>query len=244
MTEESKVRRLAYWLLKDVNKAIRDFKMINAGDRVAVAVSGSKDSLSLLRLLDWRREFEQHDYDIAAIHVNGDANGPRKTPHQPLLDWFEQNEYTYAVEPIYLPANEPLPMDCHRCTWNRRRTIFETADRLGCNLVAMGHHGDDLAETTLLNLLYHGRVETMAPKAAYFDGVFDLIRPLCYLPKADIRRFARACDFPEAPPACSQADDNQRTLIRQLIQKAEESCQDARVNLLQAGLEGIRAGES
>ena len=217
MTTDAKARRLAYWLLKDVNKAIRDFEMIAEGDRVAVAVSGGKDSLSLLRLLDWRRESHVDDYELVAIHVSGDAHGPRTPPHQPLVQWLEQQGYAYAVEPLYLPEDESLPMDCHRCTWNRRRTIFETAHRLDCNVVAMGHHRDDLAETTLLNLFYHGRVETMPPQADYFEGTFRLIRPLCYLAEKDLRRFSRACPFPPPVPVCSQGKDNQRHLMADLI---------------------------
>jgi tRNA 2-thiocytidine biosynthesis protein TtcA len=231
--------RLAYWLLKDVNKAIYDYKMIADGDRVAVAVSGGMDSMSLLRLLDWRRKSVQERYELVAVHVIGDARGPACPEHTPLLSWLAQSGYAHAVEPMLPPEDEELPMNCQRCTWNRRRTLFESAHRLGCNVVALGHHADDLAETTLLNLLYHGRAETMPPNADYFKGVFRLIRPLCYLPKAEIKRFAKANDFPPPPPECPRSDKSNRKAIAALIRQAEKSCQDARVNLLRAGLRGI-----
>ncbi len=238
--------RLAYWLLKDVNRAIRDFQMIADGDRVAVAVSGGKDSLSLLRLLDIRRKQAAERYELTAIHVIGDARGPGIGEHPPLLDWLRESGYAYAVEPLRLPDNEPLPMGCQRCTWNRRRTLFETARRLGCNVVAFGHHADDLAQTTLLNLLYHGKVETMAPRREYFDGQLRLVRPLCYLAEKDLRRFAKALAealaeanaFPPPPPDCPQSDHSRRKLARELVAQAEKDCQDARINLLRAGLRG------
>ena len=233
--------RLAYWLLKDMNKAIRDYDMIRAGDRVAVALSGGKDSLSLLHLLDLRRKTVKESYELVAVHVIGDARGPECPPHQPLVDWLAASGYEYAIEPLLLPEGEPLPMNCHRCTWNRRRTLFEAAHRLGCNVVAYGHHADDLAQTTLLNLLFHGSVETMAPSRDYFEGTFRLVRPLCYLPAKEIRRFARASgfSFPTPPPECPRSGHTRRQRAAELIRQAEGWCQNARTNLLQAGLRGI-----
>ncbi len=230
--------KLAYWLLKDVNRAIRDFEMIAEGDRVAVAVSGGKDSLSLLRLLDLRRQTSPVKYNLAAIHVLGDARGPDTPRHPPLLDWLAACGFETKVAPLELPEGEPLPLGCQRCTWNRRKALFAAAQRLDCNVVAFGHHADDLAQTTLLNLLFHGKVETMAPRRDYFDGAIRLIRPLCYLAEADVRRFARACGFPPAPPDCPQSDHSQRQMARDLLRRAGQGCQDARINLLRAGLRG------
>jgi tRNA 2-thiocytidine biosynthesis protein TtcA len=231
--------RLAYWLLKDVNRAIRDFDMIRDGDRVAVAVSGGKDSLSLLRLLDWRRRSVPERYGVAAIHVIGDARGPGTPAHGPLLAWLAASGYDYRVEPLLLPEDEALPLNCQRCTWNRRRTLFQAAERLGCNVVALGHHADDLAQTTLLNLLVGGRVETMAPRREYFDGRLRLVRPLCYVTETELRRFARACDFPPPPEPCPRSNYSRRRLAADLMRQARQGLgRDVRTNLLRAGLRG------
>ena len=232
-------QRLAYWLLKDINKVIREYDMIRDGDRVCVALSGGKDSLSLLRLLDWRRQMVPQRYTLSAIHIVGDGRGPEIPVHQPLLNWLNANGYQYAVEPMILPEGEALPLKCQRCTRNRRRTLFEVAQRMDCNVIAFGHHADDLAQTTLLNLLFGARTETMAPRRDYFDGQIRLIRPLAYTREKSIRRFSRANpDFPPPPPECPQSDHTRRHLADKLLQEAETWAPNARKNLLRAGLRG------
>lgn len=228
--------RLAYWLLKDVNRAIRDYAMLQDGDRVAVALSGGKDSLSLLRLLDVRQRGAPERYTLCAVHVIGDARGPAMPVHQPLLDWLAASGVEHLVAPLHLAVDEALPLGCQRCTWNRRRTLFEAARRLGCNVVAFGHHADDLAQTTLLNLLTSGRVESMAPRRDYFDGALRLIRPLCYTAEGDLRRFARACDFPPPPDVCPASSLSRRRQVADLLRQAQQDFPHARVNLLRAGL--------
>jgi tRNA(Ile)-lysidine synthase TilS/MesJ len=232
--------RLICWLLKDVNKAVYDFDMIQDGDRVAVAVSGGKDSLSLLEFLSHRVRTSKEKYSLVAIHVIGDTNGPGSLLHRPLEDWFLEHNYEYVFEPMILPEGETLPMGCNRCTWNRRRTLFETAKRLDCNKVAMGHHADDLAQTTLMNLIFSGRVETMSPNAVYLGGIFNLIRPLCYLPEMRIRSFSNVINFPPPPPSCPRNSHSRRQNTEELIRIAEGWCKDIRVNLLRAGLQGIQ----
>jgi len=106
----------------------------------------------------------------------------------------------------------------------------------GCAAIAFAHHADDLAQTTLLNLIYHGRAETMLPRRDYFDGRLPLIRPLYRIPEKELRRFARVCEFPPPPPACPQAQDSRRELARSLLRQMVDQHPLARVNLLRAGL--------
>ena len=235
-SKKSRADVISYWLLKNVDKAIRDYTMIAEDDRVAVAVSGGKDSLSLLRLLDVRRQRMRHPYPLLAIHLIGDARGPGIPVHPPLIDYLDASGIETVVEPVSLVENETLPMGCQRCTWNRRRTLLEMAHRRGFNVVAFGHHADDFAETTLLNLLYCARAETMLPRCDYFGGVMRVIRPLCYIPEKEIRRFARAASFPPPPPDCPQSQNSRRELAAELLRLAETGAKDARVNLLRAGL--------
>ena len=232
----AEIEKLAYWLLKDVNKAISDYEMILDGDRVAVAVSGGKDSLTMLRLLDWRRSSIPEKYDIIAVHISGDAEGPICPAHPPLIDWLESSGYTYIVEELNIADSEPVPMTCQRCTWNKRKQLFEIAQRMECNVVSLGHNADDLAQTTLMNLLFHGRLGTMMPVSEYFSGVFKLIRPLSYISEADISQFARKAGFPAFPPECVRSAVSQRIAVKEFIQETQKKFPSVRQNLLRAGL--------
>jgi tRNA 2-thiocytidine biosynthesis protein TtcA len=234
-----KAARRGHFLLKTVNRTIREYEMVQDGDRVAVAVSGGKDSLSLLTLLNLRQRRIPQRYDLVAVHVRGDARGPDCPPHPALAGWLQAQGYAFVVEPIDLPPDEALPLSCQRCAWNRRKTIFQVADRLGCNVVAYAHHADDLAQTTLLNLFYGGRLETMAPSADYFDGHFRLIRPLALVPEKELAYFSRACDFPAPPPACPRSDDSHRALMAQVLRLFHKDAHKVRMNLVRAALRNM-----
>ena len=232
--------RLAYFILKSVNEAVREFDMLRGGDRVAVAVSGGKDSLSLLRLLQAHRLSFEKRYSLAAIHVRGDATGVTQ-PHALLEAWLAgQGIPCRIVEPV-LDSGEALPLTCQRCTWLRRKALFQAADELDCNVVAYAHHADDAAQTTLLNLLYGGDVRTFRPVADYFGGRFRLIRPLFYVPESELARFARASGFPLPPPSCPRSGDSRRKLIADMLKLlGRDYLKQARPNLIRAGLTGRR----
>jgi tRNA(Ile)-lysidine synthase TilS/MesJ len=158
--------------------------------------------------------------------------------HPALEEWLVRRGYEFEIAPLVIPEDESLPMGCGRCTWNRRQSLFKAAHRLGCNKVALGHHADDLAQTTLMNLIYSGKVETMAPRADYFEGVFHLIRPMCYLPENKIRAFAKISEFPPPPAECPRSEHSRRHKVKALIRQAEAWSKDIRINLLRAGLQG------
>jgi tRNA 2-thiocytidine biosynthesis protein TtcA len=228
--------RLAYFLLKSVNEAAREFDMLRAGDRVAVAVSGGKDSLALLRLLQTHRLSSEKRYTLAAIHVRGDASGVTR-PHIPLEAWLAGQGVPFRVVEPEVGAADALPLSCQRCTWLRRKALFQAADALGCNVIAYAHHADDAAQTTLLNLLYGGDLRTLQPAADYFGGRFRLIRPLIYTPESELARFARASDFPPPPPPCPRAGDSRRKLVADMLKLlGRDYLKQARPNLIRAGL--------
>jgi tRNA 2-thiocytidine biosynthesis protein TtcA len=228
--------RLAYFILKSVNEAVREFDMLRTGDRVAVAVSGGKDSLSLLRLLQRHRLSSERRYTVAAIHVRGDMTGITQ-PHRPLEEWLGGQDAPYSVVEPEMGCDDEPPLTCQRCTWLRRKALFQAADALGCNVVAYAHHADDAAQTTLLNLLYGGEVRTLQPAADYFGGRFRLIRPLLYVPESELVRFARACGFPPPPLACPRSNDSRRKLVADMLKLlGRDYLKQARPNLIRAGL--------
>ncbi|MBC7260548.1 MAG: tRNA 2-thiocytidine(32) synthetase TtcA [Chloroflexi bacterium] len=226
--------RLAYYLLKGMNKAIRDYGMIADGDRIAVAVSGGKDSFTLLYLLWLRQQSVRERYEAIAVHVRmHQADG---TPCV-AFDVRSALETAGLCQPsLEIVDIGEQPNDCMRCSFLRRKAIFETAQRLGCNKVALGHHADDAAETTLLNLIFHGKVETLYPKRQFFGGQITLIRPLIYLPEKRIARFAQACAFPLQAVACPHSANSRRAFMKNIIRMLEHEYPRVKINLFRAGL--------
>jgi tRNA 2-thiocytidine biosynthesis protein TtcA len=237
-----RVNKQAHYLLRSLGKAARDYDMLRDGDRVSVAVSGGKDSLALLELLDRYRRTAGIRYGVAAIHVLGDATGVIE-PHPPLLAWLEGRGLPHRIVKPELSEGDCLPLDCQRCTWLRRKALFTAADEMGCNVLAYAHHADDVAQTTLLNLLYGGSVNSLAPTASYFRGRFRLIRPLIYTPENDLARFARAAGFPAPPPLCPRGNDSRRKTVREMLRLlGPDYARQARGNLLRLGLDRDLSG--
>jgi len=112
---------------------------------------------------------------------------------------------------------------CFWCSWNRRKALFEIADKLTCNKVALGHHKDDIVETTLMNIIYRGEVSTMNPKQELFDGKITIIRPLCYVEEKMTRAFAKENGFPGHSCSCPFGRDSRRRYIKDFITETGKS---------------------
>jgi tRNA 2-thiocytidine biosynthesis protein TtcA len=227
MNEQSEFRgdpdRIAYFLLKAVSKANRLYRLFEAGDRIAIAVSGGKDSATLLELL--RRWPGVPRFEIAAIHVTSPeaACGAGVTPGE-LAGWFNDLGIENRIVPLEPPAGEPTraaQRPCFHCAWRRRKALFTAARELGCNKLALAHHADDVAVTTLLNLVYQGRFETMQPVQPMFDGALTLIRPLYLLEEREIVRFARSGPFPFSPATCESEADERRSRMTEVLRDLE-----------------------
>lgn len=228
-------------LISKINRAFRDFKMLSDGDKVAVAISGGYDSMALMLLMELRKPLTPEKYDLIAVHIMGDSRGPYETPlHKPLIKWLESNRFAYVVSPMQISATEKLPMNCQRCTWNRRSTLFKIANRLGCNKIAFGHHFDDMVETALLNLFYQGRMATMYPSDTYFGGMFSVIRPLIYITKKEIKAFALANNFPDPPEDCPRGEISKRKMVSEILKIAERDYQNMKWNIFRAAINTMR----
>lgn len=232
--------RLAYYLLKGVNKAIRDYEMIADGDRIAVAVSAGKDSLTLLHLLRLRQKSAPEKYETVAVHVtmlkSDGMSCAEMDARDALKVYFQSEGQAYAFEVVDVGVQP----DCFRCSFLRRKAIFTAAQRLGCNKVALGHHADDAAQTTLLNLFFHGKVETLSPKRRFFGDQFEIIRPMIYVPEKKTVRFARACALPSISAYCPHAVTSHRTLVKNVIRALEQEYPKVKINLFRAGLRHFR----
>ncbi len=227
------LERSISFLLKPVARACKEFDLLTRGDRVAVAVSGGKDSRAMLQLLLRYRRRAGFHYDLLAIHVVATSAGfPDLRPE--LSAWFREQGVEYHFVQMELSPDEPLPLDCFRCSWNRRKALFTAAAELGCNKLALGHNGDDAASTTLVNLLFTGRLETMAPRVEFFAGAVTVIRPLIYVPEKELARYGRAAGFPVSPP-CPQGLTSRRAQVQAILRQfGGRSQKQIRANLWRA----------
>ncbi len=209
-------------LLSLVRRCVADYDMIRDGDRIAVGVSGGKDSLSLLRLLAELKTFYPAAFSLYAVSLDMGFDGMDFSPVAALC---ESLGIPYVVRPtqireiVFDIRQEENP--CSLCAKLRRGILNEEALRLGCNKVALGHHYDDAVETFALSLLYEGRISCFRP-VTYLDRTgLTLIRPMLYLHEKTIANFARRQQLPVVFNPCPADKDTKREEVKQLLYEME-----------------------
>lgn len=234
MLQDSLYRKIK----KQVGQAIGDFNLVEAGDRVAVAVSGGKDSYTLLHILEALRRRSPVRYELVAVNVDAGFPGYRK---ELLAAHLEEHGFAHHLEPtdcyrIIEEKRRPGSSYCSFCARLRRGVLYTLADRLGCNKIALGHHLDDFVETLLLNQFYVGSLKAMSPKLQADNGRHTVIRPLAYVAEADIIEFARRNAFPIiccACPVCGRADQ-QRKRMKRLVRELTAEIPHLKQSMLRA----------
>ncbi len=179
-------------IVSHVRKAIEDYNMIEDGDKIAVGLSGGKDSISLLMALKNLQIFYPKKFEIVAISINPgfeffDSNFLKTTCEKIGVKYIE--EKTHIKEIVFDIREEKNP--CSLCANLRRGILNSTAIREGCNKIALGHNEDDVLETFFLNLLYGGSINTFAPTSYMDRSKITLIRPLIYVPEKSIKTFVK-----------------------------------------------------
>lgn len=209
-----------------------DYNMLSDGDKIVVAVSGGKDSLTLLQVLNDRRKFVPIKYELLAVHI--DLGYPCQHPKL-LAKHFEKLGIPYHIEKVdILKGKTRKDISCFWCSWNRRKALFQVASRFGCSKVALGHHKDDIIETTLLNLFFQGEISTMLPRQELFKGKIVIIRPLAYVEEEMIRRFAKEASFLHEKCACPNSLTSNRTKITDIIAGLEKTCPGVKANIFRS----------
>jgi len=228
----SVIQGTEYYISKRVGKAIMDYKMLADGDKIAVAVSGGKDSLTLLRVLNDRRSFVPIKYELVAVHI--DMGYPRSCAKK-LATYFKKNKIPYHIEKVdVLKKTDKKKINCFWCSWNRRKALFEVANRLGCSKVALGHHKDDIVETILMNMFFQGEISAMAPKQELFKGKITLIRPLAYVEEYLMKRFAREERLPHETCVCPNSITSQRAKMGKIISDLKRKCPEVKTNIFRS----------
>lgn len=202
-------------IVKRVTKAINDYGMVKKNDKILVAVSGGKDSLSMMHCLDYLCKNRIFEFDMLVCNVDlgyGCAN--RKV----LAEHFESYHINYIfLDRDILQDKTRQDIDCFWCSWNRRKTLFEAAKQYGCNKVSLGHHVDDIVHTALMNLFFYGEISTSAPYLTLFEGDIVLIRPLCYIAEAETEELAKALALPLPCCVCPQKPKSKRTFVKNVF---------------------------
>ena len=218
MTEKEDLRYIDK-IEKTVGLAINRYSLIEGGDRVAVALSGGKDSLVLLDTLARRRRRLPVTYELFAVHVFIKNIGYES-------DVNFMREFCASLDvPFHLIEMEAdLTIDeskskCFVCSWHRRKALFNFAEEMNCGKLALGHHLDDAIETLMMNMMYSGITSSLPPSLSMFSGKLHMIRPLILLEKREIDRYAEIREFPAEVKRCPYGEDTTRIKAREMIEQ-------------------------
>jgi tRNA 2-thiocytidine biosynthesis protein TtcA len=224
-------------LLSQVARTSHEYRLLEPDDRVLVAVSGGKDSMSLLYLL---REIKKRaPFEFSLFAVNLDQGHPG-FPEHVLPEYFEREGYEYRIlkEDTYSIVKAKVPEGktyCSLCSRLRRGILYSAARELGATKIALGHHRDDAIETLLLNLFYSGQLKAMPPRLTSDDGQNVVIRPLALCAEKDIAALAAAKRFPIIPcDLCGSQDNLKRQQVKRLLAELERENPQLRGNLTAA----------
>ena len=222
-------------ILSHMRKAIEDYKMIEENDKIAICLSGGKDSITMLHAFKALQRFYPKKFDIIAISINPgfehfDTNLLQKMCDKLEIPLFIEN--SHAQEIVFDIRKEKNP--CSLCANLRRGVINSIAVREGCNKIALGHNEDDVLETFLLNLFYTGSVGTFSP-VSYMDRTgITLIRPLIYTPEKETRRFVKKNNLKVMPKVCPMDGTSKREDMKQMIFSLQKEIPMIRANLFGA----------
>jgi tRNA 2-thiocytidine biosynthesis protein TtcA len=219
-------------------RAIGDFGLIENHDRILVALSGGKDSWTLLHILDRLRQRAPINFSLIAVTVHSGFPDFRTDL---LEDYLREKEYEYHIVktplfPILLDKLTPSATPCPLCSRMRRGVLYTKARELDCTKIALGHHREDFIETLLLNLFYNGKIKAMSPFLNADDGLNVVIRPMVYVPESDIIQYVATTPLPVISCACPAYGrmDMKRVKIKKLLADLERERPGIKASMLAA----------
>lgn len=216
-------------ILSRVRAAVSDYGMIKDGDKIAVGVSGGKDSLMLLKVLCELKRFHSEKFELVAITLDMRFNG-KDGDFSEIKKMCDQYGVEYVVKPtdlyeiIFNIRKEPSP--CSLCSRMRRGILHDTAKELGCNKIALGHHLDDAAETFMMNLLIESRIGCFAPVTYLSRKDITMIRPLVYVREREIEQSLERVRLPVIESACPANEHTKREDTKLLLRELSKTYGD------------------
>jgi len=218
-----------------VGRALHRYDMLSDGDRILVGLSGGSDSLALMWTLSERLPRIPIRYELFAVYIDP---GFKPAFVDPLREYCNENGYFLRVEMtnhgLLAHSEQNRENPCFLCSRLRRKRLFEIADELGCNKIALGHNKDDIIETLFMNMCYAGEISTMSPLQAFFQGRFIIVRPLAFTDENIIRRFARDEHFPEFKNRCPSVKNSKRQEIKTLLKQLYRGNRKVKGNIFSA----------
>jgi len=230
--------QLEHRIQRFIGRAIGDFDLIRHKDRILVALSGGKDSWTLLHMLERLRRKAPVSFSLVAVTVHPGFPGFRT---EGIESYLQVHGYEYRIVPapihgLMLDKLSPDDNPCSLCARIKRGVLYTQATELGCTRIALGHHSDDFIETLLMNQFFNGKIKAMSPLLHADDGSNVVIRPLVYVPEDDIIRYSMEAGFPIACcscPACGDPDQK-RVQVKKLLHDLEQSHPGIKASLLAA----------
>lgn len=227
-TEEQKTYNR---IKKRFSKATKDYALLADGDKILVALSGGKDSLTMLQLLAERSRILRPHIEIEAAHVSM-LNIPYKSDTgflQNFCDGLGVKLHLASTE--FNAETDTRKSPCFLCSWNRRKALFELAQQQGCNKIALGHNMDDFIETMLMNITFQGAFSAMAPAMKMEKFPITVIRPLCLVNESDVEEHACNSAFPSQIKNCPHENSSNRRQMKELLAKLDSLNPEARYNI-------------
>ena len=231
MAKFTEQQRIDKRINKQFGRATLGYSMLEEGDRILVALSGGKDSLTLLQLLAERSRIFKPQISIVAAHVTM-INIPYKANLEYLKDFCtSQGVELHILESGFDASTDTRKSPCFLCSWNRRKALFTLAQEIGCNKIALGHNMDDFIETMLMNITFQGAFSAMAPVMKMDKFPITVIRPLCLVNENDVEAYAKECAFPPQKKNCPYENDSNRKTMKEMLAHLETLNPEARYNL-------------
>lgn len=213
-------------------RAFATYHLLEDDDYVLVGLSGGKDSLLLTELLAKRARISRPRFKVEAVHVRME-NISYETSTDYLYQFCDDLGVPLHIITTRFEASDKKP-PCFLCSWNRRKLIFNLAQELGCNKIALGHHRDDIIHTALMNLTFQGRFGTMPALLKMRKMPLSIIRPLCLIDEADVRRYAELAGYQKLLKLCPYEHETNRAAIAQLYAAMERMNPEARYSIWNA----------
>ena len=226
-------------ILRQIRRADQDFDLIQDGDKIAVALSGGKDSMLLFLALSMYQKFKGKNFELCGIHIDV---GFEDFDHEAMTEFAKKYDLDlhivktdiFKILQLEQNLNNAGKIQCSLCSTLKKGTLFDTAKELGCSKVVFGHHGDDAVETLLLNMIQGSKVAVFSPKQYMSRMDMYAIRPMVYLKESEIIEACRINDIPSVRRVCPNDGFTQRQEMKELLAGLYEKYPMAHDNFINA----------